>query len=643
MANTPQINKSKVKNAKHPVDQVPPAGKLAVLSIQHVLAFYAGAVIVPLVISAGLKLSPEDTIHLINADLFTCGIATIIQSVGFWKVGVRLPIIQGVTFTAVTPIIAIGLATGGVGRAGLPYIYGSIIISGLFTLLAAPYFAKLIRFFPPVVTGTVLTIMGTTLLSVSAGDFTNYAEGAPGLRDLSYAFGTLALIVLVQRFFRGFMSTIAVLIGLVAGTGIAFLLGDANLDKVASSSWIGLTTPFYYGIPAFSLTGAISMIIVMAITMVETTGDVFAAGEIVGKRITKEHIASSLRADGISTMLGGILNSFPYTCFAQNVGLVRLTRVKSRWVVAGAGGIMIVLGMIPKAGAIIASIPAPVLGGASLAMFANVALVGIQTLSRVDLRDNRNAVTVTTAIGLALIVSFKPGLSAAFPEWARIFFASGITIGSLTAIIINFVFHHIGPKEKTNVSAGQTGSLTLDDVNKLSKEEFVDTFRSVFNSQTWPLERAWESAPFSSVEDLRAAIQNSLLTASGEERLALLRDYPDMATLVSADEEEAQEISKDAGSLALGGASAGQVEKLQEFASEYREKFHIPYVAYLNRTDSVDQILETAARRISNTEAQEHRVAITQIVEIANDRFDMILANANPVRGAWVRRFEQFD
>ena len=186
------------------------------------------------------------------------------------------------------------------------------------------------------------------------------------------------------------------------------------------------------------------MIVVMLITAVETTGDVFATGEIVEKRIMRDDIARALRADGLATTLGGILNSFPYTCFAENVGLVRLTRVKSRYVVAAAGVIMIIIGLIPKAGAIVAGIPHPVLGGAAIAMFATVAVVGIQTLSRVDFHDHRNIVIVATSIGLAMYVTAIPDVAKAVPEWAQIILGSGITLGSITAILLNLVFHHIG-------------------------------------------------------------------------------------------------------------------------------------------------------------------------------------------------------
>jgi xanthine permease len=381
----------------HPVDEVLPIAQLATYGFQHVLAFYAGAVLVPIIVAGALKLSQEQLIHLINADLFTCGIASLIQSVGFWKIGVRLPLLQGVTFTAVSPMIAIGLAAGG-GTSGLLSIYGSVLAAGLFTFIVATYFAKLVRFFPSVVTGSVILIIGVALLPVAANDIVlgngpNAIQNPVLLKNLVYALGTLALIVALQRISTGFMATVAVLVGLVAGTLVAWALGDAHFTEVGSADWVGYTMPFYFGIPTFSITAILSMLIVMIITMVETTGDVYATGEIVKKRIRQDDIARAIRADGLATFIGGVFNSFPYTCFAENVGLVRLTQVKSRWVVASAAIIMIILGSLPKAAAIVAGIPLPVLGGAALAMFAAVAVVGIQTLSKVDFNNHANIVS----------------------------------------------------------------------------------------------------------------------------------------------------------------------------------------------------------------------------------------------------------
>lgn len=612
---------------------MPKAPKLALLSLQHLLAFYAGAVIVPLLIASSLKLDASTTIHLINADLFTCGIATLIQSVGVTnKVGVRLPIIQGVTTTAVAPIIAIGLAAtdGAGGEASLPVIYGSIIVAGLFTFFAAPFFAKLLRFFSAHVTGTVLLVMGTSLLSVSANDFVNYADGTPAVRDLAYGFGTLLTIVLVQRFFRGFLGTISVLIGLVGGTTIALLMNHISPEKIeaiSASPAIGVTTPFYFGWPVFSFTAIVSMLIVMLITMVETTGDVFATGEIVGKRITSDDVAAAIRADGASTTLGGILNSFPYTMFAQNVGLVRLTGIKSRWVAAGAGVLMIVVGLVPKVGAIVASIPSPVLGGASLALFANVAWVGLQTIAKSNLADFRIATIVTTSLGLAMLVTFRPEVAQVFPNWAQVFFSSGMSIGSITAILLNLVFFHMtrrSVRSNDDVVAG----VTLADVDAMDRDEFVSTFRTLFNTHVWPLEKAWESRPFESVNDLRNAILVAVVRADEESRAALIADYPDMYELISAEDNEG--MSRDIGSLALGSASEAQLAELKDVCDQYRAKFSQPYVAYLGTDTTIEQILADAHHRLENTPEIENIYALTQVVEIAEDRLNILVRGANP-------------
>lgn len=626
---------------------MPPAPKLAALGLQHVLAFYAGAVIVPLLIAQSLNLDAATTIHLINADLLTCGIATLIQSVGIGKhIGVRLPIVQGVTTTAVAPIIAIGLGVtdGEGGVASLPAIYGAVIVAGLFTFFAAPVFTRFLRFFPPVVTGTVLLVMGTSLLSVSANDFVNYADGVPAARDLAYGFGTLLIIILAQRFLRGFLGTLAVLLGLVVGTVTALLLGDANLDEVSNADAFGITTPFYFGLPEFNLVAIFSMIIVMIITMVETTGDVFATGEIVRKRTRRYDITRALRADGLSTFIGGIMNSFPYTCFAQNVGLVRITGVKSRWVAASAAVFMIILGVLPKAGAIVASIPSPVLGGASLALFANVAWVGLQTIAKSDLRDSRNAVIVTSALGLAMLVTFRPDIAQAFPEWARIFVSSGMSVGAITAIILNLLFFHIGRQTGANVATSGSGEkLTLDQINAMDREQFVDTLSPLFNSRTWPLEIAWESRPFANVTALREAIQISVLTAPLEAREDLIHDYPDMAQLLLADQDEAAEISRDRGSIGLEELDDVDRDKLLTVTSNYRDRFGMPYVAYFDTTDTVDDVVAEGLRRLDNSDEQEHRQALSEIIEIANDRFDIVLEDANPARTAFDRKFTDTD
>lgn len=638
----------------HPVDQVPSFGKLSVLGIQHVLAFYAGAVVVPLVIASGLGLDNETLIHLINADLFTCGIASIIQSAGLGpKIGVKLPLIQGVTFTAVSPLIAIGIAATPAGadpKTGLATMYGSIIAAGLVTFFVAPFFAKLLRFFPPVVTGTLLTVMGITLISVSAGDIVSWGTyaaegqdaGALTLRGLAYAFGTLVIIVAVQRIFKGFMSTISVLVGLVVMTAIAFALGDANFSDIGQSAWLGVTTPFFFGIPKFNIAAIISMLIVMAVTMVETTGDVFATGEVVGKRITSKHVANALRADGLSTFLGGVFNSFPYTCFAQNVGLVRLTRVKSRWVVTAAGIIMIILGILPKAGAVVASIPGPVIGGASLAMFANVAVVGIQTLSKVDMRDNRNAVIVSTSIGLAMLVTLKPDLASLMPSWLHIIFGSGVTIGALTAFILNLLFFHVGKQDGPDVAIIDGRPVDLDQVNAMDRETFVEAFKGMYDGDVWPVERAWEQRPFADATELRKAFEDEVLGASADEQEALINAYVDIADLAS-NQDGNEQAHADTAALALGEFNDAELKELQAASAAYREKFNRPLVVCVTNLADREQLIASAWKRVESSQAREARFALGEVIDIADERFNILVADANPIRTAWGRKFDQVD
>lgn len=300
-------NESKVVDVEtkqvHAVDEMLPPTQLFAYGLQHVLAMYAGAVAVPIIVAQQLGLSAEQLIHLINTDLFTCGIATLIQTLGFWKIGARIPMIQGVTFASVTPMIVIGQ------QGGMPAIYGAIIAAGLFTFLIAPYFSRLIRLFPPVVTGTIITIIGITLLPVSVRWISGYGNpNSPEFAspmNLMLAFITLTIVILVYRFCKGFLSNISVLIGLVCGTIIATFLGVVDFSKVATENWFGVITPFSFGFPTFNVSAVISMIIVMIVVMVETTGDCVAIGEIVDKPMGRKGLAKCLRADGLSTMLGG--------------------------------------------------------------------------------------------------------------------------------------------------------------------------------------------------------------------------------------------------------------------------------------------------------------------------------------------------
>lgn len=438
----------------HPVDEVPPAGRTVAFGLQHVLSMYAGIIAVPLVLASALGLPQDQVVRIVNASFFMCGIATLIQTLGFPGFGARLPIVQGTTFASVASMILIGK------EFGLPGIYGAVIVAGLFTVLVAPFFSRLLRFFPPVVAGTVITIIGVALLPVSirwAGGGNPAAPDFGSPANLGLAALTLVFVLLVTRFARGFFSRIGVLLGLVFGTVVAALFGKASFATVGTAAAFGFTPPFFFGAPTFALVPILSMILVMLVVMVETTADLLAIGEITEKPVDGRVVANGLRADGLSTALAGVFNVFPFTAFAQNVGLVRFTGIKSRFVVAAAGVILILLGFFPKLGALVASIPLPVLGGAGLVLFGTVAAAGIQTLSRVNMADTRNLTIVAVSVAMGVIPATVPTLYDKLPGWASLFLESGITAGALTAIGLNILFNIVGTgREQRSYTADVT-------------------------------------------------------------------------------------------------------------------------------------------------------------------------------------------
>ena len=432
------------ENARHvhPVDEVLPPARMAVLALQHVLVMYTGAIAVPFIIGSALNLTQAQIAYLIQADLITCGLATLIQTVGFWRFGVRMPLMQGITFAAISPVIAIGsnsaiLEAG--PNAGLQAVYGAVIAAGLFAIFMAPLGRYIVRAFPPVVVGAVLTVMGLSLLPVAiqyaAGGFVPDA-GKPAYIGL--AFLVLAVIVLLNVFGRGFVKNISVFVGLAVGVGFAATMGMLDFSAVKDAAPLAIVTPFHFGLPTFHLVPVLTMCLVVAITWVESVGDTIVVGEMVGRPATERTIADLLRADGLSTMLGGMLNSFPYTAFSENVALVNITGVRSRWTVALAGGFLIVLGLSPVLATAIASLPKPVVGGAGFVMFGTLVVVGMKTLQKIDFDTTfNNFMVVGLSVAMAMITIVKPDFFQFMPDWSQVVFHSPVIMGAVTAITMN--------------------------------------------------------------------------------------------------------------------------------------------------------------------------------------------------------------
>jgi xanthine permease len=428
--------------------------KTASLGIQHVLAMYAGAVIVPLIVGGALGLTVEQLTYLVSIDILMCGIATILQ---VWKnkfFGIGLPVVLGCTFTAVGPMIAIG------GQYGISAIYGSILVSGLFVVLIASVFGKLVRFFPPVVTGSVVTIIGITLIPVAMNNIAGGQGSADfgSLPNISLAFGTLLFILCLYRFANGFIRSIAILLGLVGGTMVAFFMGKVNFAAVADASWFHLAKPFYFGMPTFEVSAILTMCLVAMVSLVESTGVYFALGDICNRKITEKDLANGYRAEGLAILFGGLFNAFPYTTYSQNVGLVQLSGIKSKNVIYTTGVFLVILGLVPKIGALTTVIPASVLGGAMVAMFGMVIAYGIKMLSKVELNSQENLLIVACSVGMGLGVTAVPGLFIHLPEGVQILTSNGIVTGSLTAITLNIVFNMVPGKKKALISEEKMAS-----------------------------------------------------------------------------------------------------------------------------------------------------------------------------------------
>ncbi|OAK35369.1 xanthine permease PbuX [Bacillus wiedmannii] len=420
--------------------------KIASLGMQHMLAMYAGAIIVPLIVGGGLGLNQKELTYLVSIDLLMCGVATILQALSNRFFGIGLPVVLGCTFTAVGPMIAIGK------QYGVSSIYGAIIAAGLFVVIFAKLFGKLVKLFPPVVTGSVVTVIGVTLVPAAINDMAGGvgSKDFGSLENLALAFGVLLFIIIMYRFFDGFIRSISILLGLLFGTIVAAFMGKVSLQAVGEADWFHDIQPFYFGTPTFELTPIITMILVACVGIVEATGVYFALSDICNKKIGEKELTKGYRAEGLAMVLGGIFNAFPYTTYSQNVGLVQLTGVRNRVIIYTCGGMLIVLGFIPKIAAITTIIPKSVLGGAMLAMFGMVMAYGIKMLSSVDFGKQENLLIVACSVGIGLGVTVVPTLFSQLPENIRILTDNGIVLGSASAVLLNIVFNMV-PQRKVKV------------------------------------------------------------------------------------------------------------------------------------------------------------------------------------------------
>ena len=418
-----------------------------VLGLQHVLAMYSGGILVPLLIGAALHFTPQQMAYLISADIFMTGIGTLLQLKSTRLTGIAMPVVLGSAIQSVSPLINIG------GTLGIGAMYGATISAGVFVFLIAGLFARLREFFPPVVTGSLITVIGFALIPVGiqnlgGGDVAAKSFGSPA--NLAIGTFTIAIIVLVSLLAKGFTKAISILLGIVLGTAFAAILGKVSLAPVAAESWFHLPTPFFLGVPTFHSSAIITMIIIALTSMIESTGVYFALADLTGRKLTNQDMAKGYRAEGLAVVLSGLFNTFPYSTFSQNVGVVRLSGVKTKQPIYYAAVILILIGLLPKFGALATIIPTSVLGGAMIVLFGTIGIQGTTILRTVDFGKERNLMIAAISIGAGIGVTVYPQIFQQLPELIRLVIENAVVVTSVLAVFLNIV---LPGREKGEVTA----------------------------------------------------------------------------------------------------------------------------------------------------------------------------------------------
>src|SRR5690606_10554861 len=444
---------------KRPEDENLGIGANLAYGLQHVLTMYGGIVAVPLIVGQAAGLSAAEIGLLIAASLFAGGAATLLQTLGLPFFGCQLPLVQGVSFAGVATMIAI---IGNDGSGGLPVVFGAVIAASLIGLLITPVFSRITKFFPPLVNGIVITIIGLTLMPVAARwamGGNSAAADFGSMANIGLAALTLVTVLLLSKLGSAGISRVSIFLAMVIGTLVAVALGMADFSKVAEGPMVAMPSPFHFGMPTFQVAAIISMLIVIIVTLVETSADILAVGDIIETKVDARRLGDGLRADMLSSLIAPVFGSFTQSAFAQNVGLVAVTGVKSRYVVAFGGLILIALGLLPIMGRLVAAVPPAVLGGAGMVLFGTVAASGIRTLAKVNYENNMNLIIVATAIGAGMIPIVAPKFYEHFPVWFATIFHSGISSAALVAIVLNLLFNHftLGNPDQPSVFAAGGG------------------------------------------------------------------------------------------------------------------------------------------------------------------------------------------
>ncbi|MNF62401.1 Uric acid transporter UacT [compost metagenome] len=429
------------KNPVSPVDERLPWRQLLIFGAQHVLVMAASPVASVFLMATALGFSSELTLQLLSATFLICGLGTLIQSLGLRGCGARLPFIM---LPGGAPIMLFILIAQ---QNGVATASGAVILTGVFYFVVLPIFRRLLRFFPSVVVGTMLLLVSVNLIKLSG----ELIVGRPGSADfaapqqLLLAFSTIVITVLCSRLLRGTLGQLSILLGLVGGSLLAVALGAFDSSQLSWWPLLSLPTLMPFGVPQFDLFASIPLMLFCLVSMVEATGQTVAISEAVDKPldITRD-VTRTIRGDALASILGGFMGTSLIITSGENIGVIRATHVRSRYVTAVSGVLLLLFALLAPLARLISGVPEAVVGGTSLIVFAIVGTMGIDMLRKVDLRQHGNMYVVSVALAVGLLPILVPGVYSHFPKGLAGLLGNGVAMGAVTAAVMNFFFHCVG-------------------------------------------------------------------------------------------------------------------------------------------------------------------------------------------------------
>ncbi|WP_232246421.1 uracil-xanthine permease family protein [Kitasatospora mediocidica] len=437
-----------------PVDERLPLRRLVPLSAQHVVVMIAGPVSTTFLTGQALGLSPDRTAALLSATLVLCGVGSLVQSLGVRGIGARLPFVMLPGGAATALFLQIAKDHGPATASG------SVLLAAALLLAVLPLYARVVRLFPPLVLGTAVLLIGISMIKVAAQLVTG-VPGKPGYAApsaVALAAATVGCTVLLLAVLHGVWRQSAVLLGLAAGTLLASVVGLGGFAAVHGTGF-ALPHPFPYGTPHFDLLAALPLLVFSLASLAEATGQTVLNSEIVGHDLGLERdVPRVARADAVVSLLGGVFGSSPLVTSSENLGLGQLTGVRSRFVTAGAGVLLVAVGLLTPLSRLLAGLPAPAVGGSALVVYAVIAAQGVRMLQGVDLADRANSTVVALALAAGLLPLLAPDLYQGFPSWARTICASGVVAGTLAAVALYAAFARL-PRARplSGASVGAVG------------------------------------------------------------------------------------------------------------------------------------------------------------------------------------------